>query len=363
MAAWRAIRWTVSVCTVAYALGLGALAWLLPEVGERNLTLAFFLFAPRVLFLLPAAPLALASLMCWRPFSLLALLAASGWFFFSGMGWRTGDEPKVVASVPGRTLTVLTFNRGQHGNTSLRPFKRLVSPDIIVFQEAGNRAARYEEADGYEEFQHCVDAGPFTLLSRYPVLSHAPLPKELDGSPLPPAARFEIDFEGVATAVYAVHPPSPRGVLLYYRGGAFLYGLIGLPGTRFEARRLENQRYWDERIAQAKTLLRVIGSDPLPTIVAGDFNAPSGGYIHRLVTEALEDAHLAAGAGFGYSFPGTTRNPLSLGGPWMRIDYLFCDDAWTTEWCLTEKERPSQHRAVAAQFRLLAGEGERVGRP
>jgi hypothetical protein len=36
----------------------------------------------------------------------------------------------------------------------------------------------------------------------------------------------------------------------------------------------------------------------------------------------------------------------------MRIDYLFCDEVWESVWCLTEARRPSQHRAVAAMFRL-----------
>ena len=172
-----------------------------------------------------------------------------------------------------------------------------------------------------------------------------------DSSP-PLAARFTIDFAGTEVALYSVHTISPRDTLRYYRRGAFLYGVLGVPGTPLAQKRRVNQKYWNGRVEQARSLRDLIASDPLPVIIAGDFNAPAGGYIHHLFRSHFEDAHTAAGHGFGYTFPGTTRNPLSLGGPWMRIDYLFCSRSWETVWCITESHRPSQHRALAAKFKI-----------
>ena len=40
----------------------------------------------------------------------------------------------------------------------------------------------------------------------------------------------------------------------------------------------------------------------------------------------------------------------------MRIDYLFHDENWETIQCITEPDRPSQHRAVVAKLRFL-GDG------
>ena len=350
---WKWLGRAVALAAVLTALATVALAWALSAVGERNLTLAFFLYLPRVLFLLPALCLLPAALLWRRWISAVALVGAGAFFFVSAMGYRGGTPPPRESAVPGETITVLTYNRGQHMGQSLQPFKNLVEPDVIVLQESGNRAALYAVAEGYELFEHGIDVGEFTVLSRYPILSAERLDAKGAGESLPPAARIELDFAGRPVALYAIHPLSPRGVLLYYRRGAFLHGILGLPGTPFESRRLQNQVYWDNRIADAEALLQRILDDPLPTLVAGDLNAPAGGFVHRLFREALEDAHEAAGRGFGYTFPGTTRNPLSGGGPWMRIDYLFCDrETWETRWCLTEEERPSQHRAVAAQFRL-----------
>lgn len=350
------IRLATRILVIAPAILYGALLLLallcFRFIGEQNLTVTFLLYLPRVLFLLPAAILLPLVLLVDRRIAIL-LFAACLAFFFFGMGWQLGATPEPLASAPGRSLTVLTYNRGQHAQQSLQPFKNQTDPDIIILQEARGRARGYSVAEGYEKFTHTIDEGEFTLLSRYPILGARSVEREgAPGAP-PRAARFEIDFEGTRIALFAVHTESPRDVLLYYRQGAFLWGVLGLPGTPFAEKRKSNQVYWNERIAEARELRDTFASDPIPVLVAGDFNAPAGGYIHGLFLEEFADAHRSAGSGFGYTFPGTTRNPLSGGGPWMRIDYLFCNDAWTANWCITESGRPSQHRAVTAQFRLI----------
>lgn len=349
----RGVRLLLGVCVFGYALllllAMGSFRW----IGERNLTLAFLLYLPRIGFLIPSAILLPPALLFHR-WSALALLGSSLLFLFGAMDFRARPAPAPSASVAGKSLTVLTFNRGQHMNQSLQPFKNRVRPDLILMQDAGGRAARYLAADGYGEFPHATDTGEFTLLSRFPILDAAPvtLPREDPNRPV--AARFTIDFEGRRVAVYSVHTVSPRDTLLYYRRGAFLYGLIGIPGTPLGDKREAIQVFWNGRIAQARELRDRIASDPLPALVGGDFNAPAGGLIHGLFRGRFRDAHAEAGHGFGYTFPGTTRNPLSLGGPWMRIDYLLCDEAWEPVWCITEADRPSQHRAVAAKFEMRA---------
>ncbi|MDF1852665.1 MAG: endonuclease/exonuclease/phosphatase family protein [Verrucomicrobiales bacterium] len=261
--------------------------------------------------------------------------------------------PKPLPSSSGESITVLTYNRGQHMGQSLQPFKNLTHPDIIALQEAPGRASRYLGAEGYEAFVETESIGEFTVLSKYPILSSELINLPSGPQILPTAARFEIDFEGQRIALYVVHVVSPRDVLFYYRRGAFLYGILGLPGTSWGKKKEQNQVVWDQRIQEARELRDLIEKDPLPSLLVGDLNAPSGGAIHRIFRKTLTDAHRENGSGFGYTFPGVTRNPLSRGGPWMRIDYLFCDDDWEPVWCLTEKERKSQHRAVTAQFRLL----------
>lgn len=345
----RWVRRGIGVSVFGYAVVLLLLIVSFRWIGEKNLTLAFLLYFPRSAFLIPSALLFLPALL-WHRRSAPALVIASVFYLFLGLDFRASGTPLPSPSSPGKSLTVLTYNRGEHMNQSLQPFKEHTKPDLILLQEAGGRAAGYLKAEGYEEFPHAVDCAEFTLLSRYPILGAEPvLLRPGEASP-PIAARFTIAFEDTEVALYSVHTVSPRDTLKYYRRGAFLYGIIGVPGTPFAQKRRANQEYWDARIEEARLLRDTVGADPLPVILAGDFNAPAGGYIHQLFRSRFHDAHSAAGHGFGNTFPGTTRNPLSRGGPWMRIDYLFCNDAWEPVWCITEPDRPSQHRAVAAQF-------------
>lgn len=339
----RLTWWTVA----AYCAGLLLLQAALRWVGELNPTTAFLLYLPPSLWWLPALPLAFLALLLHRR-ALLLLLAVLAWFCYAFLGWRQGRARPEA----GPTLTLMTYNRGQHMNQSLQPFKALTHPDLIVMQEAAGRAAGYAQAPEYAEFKHARSLGEFTLLSRYPVLEERLVPAA-PGREVR-AARFVIDWQGRQVAVYAVHLQTPRDVLMYQMRGAFLYGVIGWPGTPWEDNRLELQTFWDGQIADARAVLDAVRADPLPALVAGDFNAPHMGHIHDLIIRELGDAHAAAGAGFGFSFPGTTRNPLSAGGPWMRIDYVFHSRHWQALNCTTEASRPSQHRAVAATLRLSA---------
>lgn len=335
-----------------YCIGLLLAPMLLSTIGERNLTLAFVLYVPRVLFLFPLLLIfPLLAVIQWRLLPLPLLSAAVFWV--GGMGWNGGGTDHAQPSAPGQTINLMTYNRGQHMNQSLQPFMEATLPDIIAMQEAPRRAAGYAKASGYEQFISTADEGEFTVLSRFPILSTALIEIPDGDRPMQPAARFEIDYAGTRIALYSVHFLSPRDTLFYYRRGAFLYGILGVPGTPWAEKRKTNQKFWDNRIDQARELASIIAKEPLPTLVVGDFNAPSGGYIHGIFLDLLKDAHKEAGQGFGYTFPGITRNPLSGGGPWMRIDYLFCDENWETQWCITEPDRPSQHRAVTAQFELI----------
>ena len=347
----RWVRSGIGLGAFGYAAVLLMLIVSFRWIGEKNLTLAFLLYLPRNAFLIPSLLLFLPAIL-WHRLSALALLTGSVFFVFLGLDFRAGKAPAPNPSTPGNSVTVLTYNRGQHMNQSLRPFKAHTKPDLILLQEACGRAAGYLKAEGYEEFPHAVDVGEFTLLSRYPILDAEPVILRAGEASPPIAARFTIDFDGTEIAVYSIHTISPRDTLKYYRRGAFLYGIIGVPGTAFAKKRRANQAYWDARVEEARLLRDYIEADPLPAIIAGDFNAPAGGYIHQLFRSRFHDAHATVGHGFGYTFPGTTRNPLSRGGPWMRIDYLFCNEAWEPVWCVTESDRPSQHRAVSAQFKI-----------
>ncbi len=348
----RWIRRAFLVITVGYALALAGLVGGMRWIGEQHMTLGFLLYLPRQTFLLPLPFIMVLTLFFdWK---LVGLQIAAGAAFVAfGMEWQGRSVNVWKGTVEEGIFTVLTYNRGQHANQSLQPFKNLTKPDFIVFQEAPLRAQRYGKAEGYEEFTSHVSLGEFTLLSRFPIISATPVMAKTAERERMVAVRYVVDLGGRHAAIYSVHFASPRRTLGSYARGGFLYGVIGLPGTPFNEKRKKSQLWWDDRIEQARELLLMIEQESLPVILAGDLNAPSGGYIHQLFKSTLRDAHAEAGSGFGFTFPGATHNPLSGGGPWMRIDYVFCSSRWEPVACLTEEERPSQHRAVAVKFKWM----------
>lgn len=333
-----------------YALGLVMVILGSQYIGEQNVTTAFLIFLPPLVWLLPAPPLMLAALLFHRS-TLGVIMAVLAWFCFGHLGWRLGPGGNMNENTS-RSIRVMTFNRGQHGNNSLQPFKNAIRPDILVMQEAGGRAAGYARAAGYEEFTHATNLGEHTLLSRFPVLEQTRLPA-LPGKS-PKAVRFVLDWNGRQIALYSVHMQTPRDPLRYQVRGSFLYGILGFPGSPFEERRKQLQTFWDGQIADAELILKAVREDPLPAIVVGDFNSPHVGYVHRILTKELGDSQAESGTGLGLTVPGTTHNPLSGGGPWMRIDYIFHTRHWQAEACVTEDSMASQHRPVAARLVLEA---------
>ena len=343
-------RLTLWLTVIYFVLGAG-LSLAMRFVGERNITTAFLLYLPPSLWLIPLLPLMFFGLLFHR-----RCLMAQAAMAFLLLVWLGYPFLRLSAAAGGADKTaeiaVMTYNRGQNMNQSLQPFKNATHPDIMVFQEAAGRAAGFLHSPDYAEFGHAADLGEFTLVSRYPITGCSTVPVgESPGSAK--AVRFVIDWNGRPVSVYAVHLMTPRDVLSSYMRGAFLWGVIGLPGTPWAAKRRHNQTFWDQQITDASQILASVRADTNPCILAGDFNAPHMGYIHGILSAELGDAHAAAGHGLGFTFPGVTRNPLSLGGPWMRIDYIWYDHNWAADDCITEPKRPSQHRAVVARLHCV----------
>ena len=360
----RLVRWS----TFAYLVFLLLFCLLLRYVGERNVFFAFCLYLPPLAWFLPAfvlMPLCLLVLE-WR--GLLAGLIVFPVVVVGFFGFKPSLDAPSIPPPEKRaknSLVVLTNNRGQHDNKSMKPFKNLVQPDVMVFQEAAGVSSRYLADPAYAEFKHGRDYSEFAIVSKHPIVSLDAVQAEVRppmraGSLEPPrverpviAVRYVIDFNGRSVVLYNIHLPSPRDTLRSYFRGAFVYGLIGIPGTVLGEKRAVNQKGWDVRTEMVTQLIARASKEKDPVILAGDFNMPAPGWNHSLVTREFQDAHEEAGAGFGFTFPGITRNPLSFGGAWMRIDYVFAGrGSWKILASAAEADRASQHRATAAQVLL-----------
>jgi endonuclease/exonuclease/phosphatase (EEP) superfamily protein YafD len=347
------LRLVFGVLAVIGIMSLVLMAASLEFIGQHNLFTAFLMFVPAWVW---AAPLA-----CLIPFLLLlkprlGLLSLALVLLFWGpwLGFRWTSRP--VGPPAEGEIRLLSWNRGQSGGESLQPFKNQVQPNLIALQDAARRLQGYQQAPEYAELPHASEAGEFLLLSAFPIrstqlLQYQPWPQQPKDAPVAVAARFEVVSLSGPIAVYNVHFPTPRDTLSFYRRGVFLLGLLGFPGTEWGQKRAVYQEYWDRFLSLNQQLADQIRDDPLPVLVAGDFNSPAMGPAHRLFTRILNDSHEVGGLGYGYTFPGKTGNPLALFRSWLRLDRILANGSWHLVGQQTETNRASQHLAVFAAYR------------
>jgi vancomycin resistance protein VanJ len=344
-ARWR--LWLRRIC-LATLVALSCLLLALRVRGEEHLGLAFLLYAPPGIWLVLLSPLALVALLA-RDVRSLAYLAATtliivfGLFQYRPMGvpCQTGAEH----------FRLLSCNIGQRGKASLQPFKNTIQPDVMVLQEAPGKAKRYENAAEYSEFLHTRSAGEFTLLSRHPItdaqLIQPTGPRQTRTRLKALAARFVVEPPGGSLAIYASHLHTPREVLRTGWLGAIYYGALGWPGTPWNAERQRRERFWEDQAADIADLKQALASETLPHLLAGDFNAPALGHHFHYLSDGLQDCHGVVGKGSGFTFPGQTRNPLSLFGPWLRLDAVLASSGFRVTGFSVESPCPAQHLAVA----------------
>ena len=89
------------------------------------------------------------------------------------------------------------------------------------------------------------------------------------------------------------------------------------------------------------------GFHDTPTILGGDFNAPPGDPVYRLLETQFTDAHSATGTRWGNTYH--RRFPI------LRIDRLHASRHFIPVRCGTHVARASDHRFVVADFVLKDG--------
>jgi len=337
---WAGIlRWVVMAMILGYTLGLVVLILAMEFIGERWWPLAVLLYLPQGIFLLPLIVLAPAALLAEAPIRAYAMLAGCViiYFlhvpFFPGLGGGSGPLK----------LKVLTNNYAQNHGLRIEPFIDAEDPDVVALEDApGQARVLAREYPG----RTVLGEGQFVLMSKAPVKSGALLawPRWRGGTAV--AAVFEVPWQGRELAIYTVHLPSPRGDLAKLEGLGLIKELAGR-----NRRRSDDMSFGEAmtaRVQLARDLAGVLARENRPFIALGDFNMPPDGYVHRVIASGLTDCFEKAGRGFGFTFPCDRHNPLTLGGPWLRLDYVLAGPGWRAEDCRVEAGRRSKHRAVVA---------------
>ena len=240
---------------------------------------------------------------------------------------------------------------------SLQPFLAAISPDLVALQDARGKPGYYRTHPAYGVYQEVRDEGEFVLLSQHPVMSQSRLTAagfpSADQSDVLYGVRWEIDWNGHAIAFYSIHFPSPRR----YLGHTGLRSLVPEVARWLGGAAADANAYWQWRKQLSQKLARLLQEETLPWIMAGDLNTPPRGAGYACLADVGVDLHKECGSGFGFTFPGDTRNPLAGGQPWMRLDYVFADSKfWQGKWLRPESDGRSQHRPLAAALHMRIAE-------
>lgn len=103
--------------------------------------------------------------------------------------------------------------------------------------------------------------------------------------------------------------------------------------------------YWSRRIERRHQIESVLEGPTLPTIVAGDFNAPAGDGCLGPLLEDFHDAYGQAGRGFGNTAPSYF--------PVHRIDQIWIRNDYQAKVSFTVRIPGSDHRAAVAVFEKI----------
>jgi vancomycin resistance protein VanJ len=343
--AYRVVGELIGMSAVAVVVITSFWVLALDWYGERHWFLAMMLYAPALTWVLPALVLLpLSVVFCFR-YSLL-LVVFLGAYFLCFWGYEFPGDQKTDAD--GNRFTVLSNNVGNDGGTSFDDFAGDFELDAILLQEA--RPARFYR-ERYPDWQ-VHHAGEFGLLTKLKVIESGVLEEPTWGA-VPVGARYVIESaQGRRVVLYNIHLPTRRFIISGGGGKGMIAALLGQGGGYGSQVRAQNRDFFAGQIDLVQRLVKRVGEESDPVILAGDFNVPAQGHLYRLLTASLDDAFTVSGAGFGYTFPGKTNNPLAFFQPWLRIDHVFTSDGVTPVRTLVEPDRASQHRAVVAECLL-----------
>lgn len=303
----------VNGLSLLYALGLVSYLLLRVLVGDGWWWLAFlhnftiYYFAPLVV-LLPLAVVLRQRVTILRllPLLLIALITY-------GPYWLPRAQSALATDAP--AFKVITFNV----LPDLRPMAEVADwlqteqADLVLLQELPTASAaelRTALADSYAYSDDQLQGTTQLTVSRHEILSAEEI--DLGGWWI---RRLVVNLDGRELAVYNVHMPMPTRAapasLEEYNANGLLPLLLSYDETR--------------RNAAIRTLLARLQNEPLPYIVAGDFNISDQAVIYGEMAAVMGDSFREAAVGLGATFPaevGEEGIPNFI-PPLIRIDYVW----------------------------------------
>lgn len=244
--------------------------------------------------------------------------------------------PKVPRDSQGQALTIMTYNM-QAKDGKLEAFLRSNQPDIVFLQEISSLHATSQQITDIYPFQFAqAEEWGNKVLSKYPILEA----ENLQGFGYSLPQRLELNVSGQTVAVYNVHLTWPIGnPRLNIK---FLPGFIAKAISGFDD---------SPRNAQVDLLIEHLEKEPLPYLVAGDFNVSQYSATYGKLSRIAGDSFREVSSGFGNSWPATLQSGLSL-PPLLRLDYVWHSIHFEAQNAKLEKALGSDHFPVVATLIL-----------
>ncbi len=333
------LRAFLSLLIGLYALGLLTFTILRLIFGDSLWWLAFFgnftpFYFAALIGLLPLALIVRArrSVLLMIPLALLGLLMFVPPYL-----------PKAQAKNVPDSFRVITFNVwGDNPDMSrIETWLNTQKADAVVTIELPHAWTNGVPAlkDVYPQQSTHIAQGIYwgsTVLSPHPIIA-----AEVFDLGEIPQQRIVLDIHGQQVALYAIHLYLPIGdkphlpLTTNFYGSAF----FSYDGAK--------------RGAQIEALLERLKDEPLPYIVAGDFNLSDQAAAYTDLAAAMGDSFREVGMGLGTSWPAFQVFGLpSVVPPLVRIDYIWHSDHLRA---LEATEGPflgSDHRPLAATLAL-----------
>lgn len=333
------MRWLTIAATASYLVGLLCYLLLRVLMGDRFWWLGFLnTFAP-VWFLPLAAFTPLLALLRtrWIWLSIALLLVAMRWFgpYFL---------PKSSATTSIDTLKIVTFNIWGDNRTlaEAEDWMRRTDADLVLLQEIPAIYAQ-QGVDALRtiyphQFVQAWAWGQLTL-SKHPFLETTDVP--------PPSGfvfqRVVISFKGRQVAIYNIHFSMPMGDRVR----------MAMPYAPYFVNMALS--YDDTtRNAEIDFLLKTLVSEPLPYLIAGDFNTSDQSVSYVPLANAMRDTFREAGMGFGATWPRPVAAELPMWlPPLIRIDYVFHSRHFTAVDAEVGPFLGSDHLPMVSRLALL----------
>jgi endonuclease/exonuclease/phosphatase (EEP) superfamily protein YafD len=259
-------------------------------------------------------------LAAWLIF--LVFLAEEPWSLGRSLV-RTG-RPRREVRAPGEVVRVISLNCAVGNRLAAEEVARY-RPDIVLLQESPGRSEVEELARRLFGTEAGVIHGVDASLVVHGRAVTAALPIAMRGYFV--QARVTLttgrDLEVISTRLLP----------------ALLRVDLWSPDCWRE--QMQNRR---RRREQLRAIARRIGPITAPVIVGGDFNAPQGDAVFRLLQPKLHDAFSEGGVGWG--------NTIINDYPVLRIDQVWVSSAFDSELAVARSTRNSDHRMVICDLRF-----------